>query len=284
MPLVSWARLGAAAPFDPKYAFVSSQLFSPAALAGIRTLIALYALCTICTVLGFDVAAGAGPTFLCYFTELSYIGLTAYYVAAAVQTLFYARWQVYPLRRWPRVLQALHVLLQATVTTYPIIVTVVFWALLSSPSTFSTRFNAWSNISIHAINTPFALFEIFLTNAPPAPWLALPVVVFVLALYLALAYVVHATQGFYPYPFLNPDNGHGRLAGYILGIAAGGIIVFSIVRGIVVLRCRFVARWRGRRTGRDRIGEKDGGSGPTREGLEDWEEVQVPVRGKEGTV
>ncbi|KAJ7106284.1 hypothetical protein C8R44DRAFT_534195, partial [Mycena epipterygia] len=142
------------------------------------------------------------PTsFLCYFTELSYIGFTAYYIAAVIQALFYARWQIYPLRRWPRAPQALHVLLQATVTTYhaslPLIVTIVFWALLSSPSTFGMRFGAWSNISIYAINTPFALFEILLTDAPPAPRLALPVVVLVLALYFALAYVVHATQGSY---------------------------------------------------------------------------------------
>ncbi|KAJ7106288.1 hypothetical protein C8R44DRAFT_745359 [Mycena epipterygia] len=173
----------------------------------------------------------------------------------------------------PAGLQALHVLLQATVTAYPIIVTIVFWALLSSSSTLVrglTVVATWSNISIHALNTPFALFEIFLTNALPAPWLALPFVVFVLALYLALVYVVHATQGFYPYPFLNPANCHGLLAKYILGIAAGGVIVTSIVRGVVVLRCRW-------RTGRGTVGEKDEGSGPTREGLEEWEAVQVPT-------
>ncbi|KAJ7106282.1 hypothetical protein C8R44DRAFT_886160 [Mycena epipterygia] len=83
MPLFSWSRLGVAAPFDPKDAFVSSPLLSPASLVATRTLIAPYTLCTICTVLGFDVATGPGPTFLCYFTELSYIGLTAYYITTA---------------------------------------------------------------------------------------------------------------------------------------------------------------------------------------------------------
>ena len=57
-------------------------------------------------------------SFLSYFTLLSYIGLTAYYWAAAVQTFFYARYGRYPLCRWPRLLQGLHVLLQSTITVF----------------------------------------------------------------------------------------------------------------------------------------------------------------------
>ncbi|KAJ6599725.1 hypothetical protein DFH09DRAFT_1303103 [Mycena vulgaris] len=86
-------------------------------------LLALYAVAALCTVIAFNVATGAGDS---YFTQLSYIGLAAYYCAAAVQTLAYARYGRYPLRRWPRALQALHVLLQSTITSFPLIVTVVF--------------------------------------------------------------------------------------------------------------------------------------------------------------
>ncbi|KZP02327.1 hypothetical protein FIBSPDRAFT_970133 [Athelia psychrophila] len=40
----------------------------------------------------------------------------------------------------------------------------VFWALLSSPSTFATSFSEWSNIAQHARNSLFGLFEIPFTN------------------------------------------------------------------------------------------------------------------------
>lgn len=56
---------------------------------------------------------------------------------------------------------------------------------------------AWINISQHAMNSAYALFEITLTNAGPSPWLHLPLCIFMLACYLGVAYITHATQGFY---------------------------------------------------------------------------------------
>ena len=143
-----------------------------------------------------------------FFTELSYIGLVAYLWAAAVQTLFFARSRaVYPLQYWPRPLQFLHILLQSTILTYPILVTAIFWGVLSSPETLATRWSAWTNISEHALNTVFAAFEIFCTNASPSfganpnalsmPWIHIPFLIIMLAGYLGVAYITHATQGFY---------------------------------------------------------------------------------------
>ena len=143
-----------------------------------------------------------------FFTELSYIGLVAYLWAAAVQTLFFARSHaVYPLQYWPRPLQFLHILLQSTILTYPILVTAIFWGVLSSPETLATRWSAWTNISEHALNTVFAAFEIFCTNASPSfganpnalsmPWIHIPFLIIMLAGYLGVAYITHATQGFY---------------------------------------------------------------------------------------
>lgn len=47
------------------------------------------------------------------------------------------------------------------------------------------------------MNTLFALVEVTLTNVNPLPWLHLPICVFMLACYLGVAYITHATQGFY---------------------------------------------------------------------------------------
>ncbi|KAJ7093419.1 hypothetical protein B0H15DRAFT_158086 [Mycena belliarum] len=282
MPLLTWARLGVAAPFDPDHAFVTSPFLPRSALAALRALLALYALCTVITDLVLAVRDGAGHSFLSYFTQLSYIGLTAYYVAAAVQTIAYARWGRYPLRRWPRALQVAHVLLQSTIVVFPFIVTVVFWALLASPETFATVYSAWANTSIHALNSVFALVELLLTNAPPAPLLALPVQIICLAGYLGVAYITHEAQGFYTYPFLDPSKQHGVLAAYIVGIALGAALVFSLTRGLIMLRMRLVGLMRIRK-GSDGLAERDG------EGLEEWEEVGRPAEnwaagaaGKEG--
>ncbi|KAJ7754227.1 hypothetical protein DFH07DRAFT_1061309 [Mycena maculata] len=270
---LSWAHLGAPPAFDPHRKFVSSPLLSPAALAAVRLLLALYALCAIATDLAFDVALGAGHSFLSYFTILSYIGLTAYYWAAAVQTLAYARYGRYPLQRWPKPLQALHVLLQSTVVTFPFIVTIVFWVLLADATTFATRYDAWSNISIHALNSALALFELLLTNAPPAPWPALPLQILFLCAYLAVAYITFHTQGFYPYPFLNPSPHPALLAGYILGIAAGACAVFLLARAIAVLRQRLAIRY-------SLLPSLD--DAPPAEAIDEWEAVEVVRPGAGG--
>jgi len=122
--------------------------------------------------------------------------------------------------------------------TFPFLVTIVFWAILSSPSTLSTRYFAWSNISVHALNTPFAIFEIFLTNTPPAPWITLPCGLLILGAYLGVAYITKADQNFYPYNFLNPHTQHARLAGWIIGIGVAYGIIFVLVRLTVSVRVR----------------------------------------------
>lgn len=92
--------------------------------------------------------------------------------------------------------------------------------------------------SQHALNTVFAAFEIFLTRTSPPPPAHLPFLVILLALYLALAYLTHATAGFYPYSFLDPSKGRGKLAGYILGILVAACVIFGIVWVII-----WVRRW-----------------------------------------
>lgn len=56
---------------------------------------------------------------------------------------------------------------------------------------------AWENISLHILNTVMAAFEILFTSAGLLPWLGLPFMILILALYTASAYITHATQGFY---------------------------------------------------------------------------------------
>ena len=60
---------------------------------------------------------------------------------------------------------------------------------------------AWDNTSVHILNSVFALSEILLTFVGPISWLYLPACVLTIGLYIALAYVTHASQNFYrPFP------------------------------------------------------------------------------------
>lgn len=112
---------------------------------------------------------------------------------------------------------------------------VVYWALLYSG--FSSPFSTWTNTSQHALNSVYALFEIVFPRTDPLPFINLVPVVVILALYLGLAYVTHATQGFYVYSFLDDKkNSRGVVAGYIIGILVASVIIFIIVRYLIVLR------------------------------------------------
>lgn len=306
------ARLGASYPFDPASTLVTSPLFSPLVLAFLRLLFAVYTTTVLIITLIDDVNNGDGASFLSYFTHLSYIGVCSYMWAAGVQTIVYALRvrrgrpdKGYPLQKWPAFLQVLHILLFSTITTFPIIVTAVYWALLTSSNTFATTFNAWNNVSVHAMNSGFALFEIFLTHVAPPPWIHALLVFLLLACYLGVAYITYATQGFYTYSFLNPSKEHGYLAAYIVGIGAAGFIIFALARTACALRTRFfppravnpdgsspiVERIKregpGRWSWRQSANAHAGGTHPyvqpgEEQGLEDWEIVETRERNTQG--
>jgi len=134
------------------------------------------------------------------------------------------------------VLRWLHSAYYATITVYPFIVTIVFWAILSDGA-YRTELSSFDNISMHALNSVFAGLEIILPRSDPHPWLLLVPLIVILALYLGLAYLTHATEGFYVYSFLDiQENGSGLVAGACIGILVGAVVVFIIIRYLILLR------------------------------------------------
>jgi hypothetical protein len=108
---------------------------------------------------------------------------------------------------------------------------------LLKPGHFPSTFFLWSNTSQHALNSAYALFEIIVPRTSRLPWLDLIPTIIILALYLALAFLTYATDGFYVYPFLDlQKNSSGFVGGMIVGILVVAIIVFVIVRYLIVLR------------------------------------------------
>lgn len=109
--------------------------------------------------------------------------------------------------------------------------------MLLAPTGFASAFALWSNTSQHALNSAYALFEIVFPRTSPLPWLDIVPIIILLALYLALAYLTHATEGFYTYDFLDlSKHSSGIVAAYIIGILVGAIIIFVLIRYIIFFR------------------------------------------------
>ncbi|KAK7036133.1 hypothetical protein R3P38DRAFT_3312010 [Favolaschia claudopus] len=242
----SLSALVALDPFDAGHALVTSPFFSPRVLAAIRLAVACYTFVTLAVAIIWGIVVDKDAAgFFSYFTHLTYCGICGYFLASGLHTALYARrgQRSYPLQRWPKPWRFLHLLLLSTITVFPILVSIVFWGLIAKPSTFDSRFDTWSAISVHLLNSVFALFEILLTNTPASAWIFLPFGIFFLACYVGVIYVTYATQGFYAYSFMNPSHGAVRLALYIAGIGVAECVLFSIVHGVVLLRQRGVKRF-----------------------------------------
>ncbi|KAH8682162.1 hypothetical protein BX600DRAFT_35208 [Xylariales sp. PMI_506] len=234
--------------WDPSHRFETSWLLPPYALFAIRALFCAYAFFVLFFNLGWQCThPAAGYAYACqasaesfsYFTILTYWGIAFYLLAASIHTFTYARYGSPLIDRFPRFLQVLHSFYYSTITSYPFLVTIVYWGILYTYGSawFPTKFMAWSNISEHGFNSLFALSELFLTRTEPAPWVHLAFLIVVLALYLALAYVTLASEGWYVYSFLNPSVAkHGLVAAYVFGIAIAICIIFSIRQGLVWTR------------------------------------------------
>jgi hypothetical protein len=113
---------------------------------------------------------------------------------------------------------------------------VVFWAIIFD-NVFYDKFDRWSNVSEHALNSVFALFEIIVPRTTKTPKLHIIPLILILALYLGLAYVTLAVDHFYVYSFLDTRL-HRRsiVAAYIIGILVGTVIMFFIVHFLIKLR------------------------------------------------
>ncbi|KAM5449927.1 hypothetical protein MaudCBS49596_004689 [Microsporum audouinii] len=237
--------MGADPSQDRLHAFETSWLFSPFVLGCIRALLSLYSFTTIFFIFGWQGTHGQSVNSrrsFSYFTNLSYWGIAFYLLVAAIHSFVYSRTgrSVF-FEKTPRFLRALHSLLYTTVVVFPFVVTIVYWALLFNGTWFPDVFNAWSNISQHAMQSGFALFELIFPATQPLPLLHLPFLYLLLLLYLSLAYLTHATQGFYTYSFLDPGihgEHNGRVTGYSFGIAAAATVLFGVCWFIIWLRRR----------------------------------------------
>ena len=93
-----------------------------------------------------------------------------------------------------RPLQFFHLLLVSTISTYPLLVTIVFWTILSGGA-FETTKSTWQNLSVHAFNLLFTMADIIIfSRNPMLPWSHCFFCVLLLAMYVGVAYITYAGE------------------------------------------------------------------------------------------
>ncbi|KAI5359155.1 Putative protein rolling stone [Septoria linicola] len=260
--------------FDTGATFVRSHIVSPYKLACLRALIALYCWMTIIVAyswLSYEYAPNTlrdvniptytlilGKWFIAksfsFFTFITYWSLAFYFTISLWHTFIYARNQAY-LRTtttshlhdtFPRWLQLAHSLWYSTITTYPFLVSIVYWCTMyGGPWPSDSPFTQWINISVHGLNSLFAILEIVFSAVRPPPFIShLLVVLTGLSLYLGVAYITKAHQGIYVYEWMNPTWGAEGVAGHVFGYAAAMVGIYSLGWGATWTREWLVARKR----------------------------------------
>ncbi|KAF3934624.1 hypothetical protein ABW20_dc0102205 [Dactylellina cionopaga] len=229
----SFYDLNHVSPAYPLSRFTTSWLLPSPLFLAYRAFLCLYSVLVL--IIANALRPSSAASRFSYFTWLTYWGITCYLIISLAHTFSYWRYGKAWLESWPKWLQFLHVLLYSTVVVLPYTVTAVYWAVLFDG--FEDKYDAWSNISVHALNATVAFLEIMIPRTNPLPWLHIPWFILILGGYLGIAYITKATQGFYTYSFLDPNNkGSGITAAYCVGIVVGTVLLFSIVKGLVWLR------------------------------------------------
>ncbi|MDN4478626.1 Pr6Pr family membrane protein [Demequina sp. SYSU T00039] len=125
-------------------------------------------------------------------------------------------------------------LLRLTAAVTLTIVVTVYWTLLLPTDDEPW---AWTNLVVHGLSG-VALVADWLVDGPrrPLPWGLLPWVMAYPLLWVAVTLVRGATDGWFPYPFLDPANGYAAIA-----MVVGGIVVAGLALGALYMRA---TRWR----------------------------------------
>lgn len=263
MKLITYDSWGvpSAGFFDPSKTFVTSHFVTPLALACIRAVLCVYSFTTIIVSYSWlasntatiglkDVNIGSykiqqseaaiGQSFS-FFTYLTFWSLGFYFLVSSLHTFMFAFKRRTWLHNWPKVLQLMHSLYYSCITSMPFLVTIVFWGTMNSGWP-AGRFEQWMNLSVHGLNSVFAIVEIMLSATEAPPFLHLSVILLVLSTYLGLAYLTKYTQGLYVYEWMNPAHGNVSIILHVLGYAVGMITIFFLVSGAIRLRNTLAAR------------------------------------------
>ncbi|KAJ2498078.1 hypothetical protein GGH96_004621 [Coemansia sp. RSA 1972] len=136
----------------------------------------------------------------------------------------------------PQTLQLFHWLLFESVVVFAMLVTPVFWAVLYNADKYVGREHRWLNASVHAANLGCILVDVVAGSMVLSPhWIHPAILAFVVALYLALAYLNKAINGWFTYNFIDYDQHHWMVLVFAIGILAAVVLIYYIVYALQLL-------------------------------------------------
>ncbi|CDW93677.1 hypothetical protein, partial [Sporisorium scitamineum] len=107
-------------------------------------------------------------------------------------------------RSFSRPLQVCHTLLVSTVSSFPLVVLVIFWSVLRGPSPLDDPYSAFSNIGKHTLNYVLTMLDlIVLSRTPLRPWWHLVPIIAFLGLYIGIVDITYHRYHVYVYGFFN---------------------------------------------------------------------------------
>ncbi|AZI58633.1 hypothetical protein EH165_11300 [Nakamurella antarctica] len=125
--------------------------------------------------------------------------------------------------------------LRAVATTIIVIVGIVYNTLLAGASLAGSFDLRWSSNILHIIIPIYALVDwVLFADRKPLAYKRLWIVLVYPVVWLVVILIRGATDGWVPYPFLDPATGYGSVALYCLAIAAFtvlfGWVTFALSR------------------------------------------------------
>ncbi|KAJ3114692.1 hypothetical protein HDU96_001784 [Phlyctochytrium bullatum] len=251
-----WAYIDPALDKLDDERLVTSHRISPEALMWIRIGIFVYSIHVIPMQLLTEkprfVAPGIGNSeFLAYFTNLSWIGMEIYFLAAAYNSYVYIKnnYSAATLNARPKWLRWLNWNLYMLPAVYHYIVPLVFWSVLALP--MFQKPNAafiWFNVNMHLFDLFFMFFE-FLYARVPLVYTQWTGFLAVSLLYLAYTHIYHLAyepfvrdypkeypSGYWVYPFLDTTSKFAAV--FYIGLIGLFIGFFFLVTWIHIVRDR----------------------------------------------
>ncbi|KAF8951165.1 hypothetical protein BGZ52_013320 [Haplosporangium bisporale] len=214
---------------------VSSNLISAKALLVVRLFITLHLVAVFIATLYVSARDKVFYMVPTTFTNLSNIGLTAYYLTATYHSHDYVRRKnLDSLTKQHWFLTSALWLLYASVMVFHIVVPAIYWGMLFDPNNTMDTLNQYVDYSHHGVDFACILSEMVL-NRMNLLYIHVLGPICMIILYMFLAWVYFAARGEWLYGFLDWSKG---------GIAAAWYIGLLLIFGLLFIMQMFIHRGR----------------------------------------
>ncbi|KAF9348532.1 hypothetical protein BGX26_013057 [Mortierella sp. AD094] len=203
---------------------VSSNLVSAKTLLFIRIVVSLHLSAVFIATLYVSARDNVFYMVPTTFTNLSNIGLTAYYLTATYHSYSFAKYKdmrSLTSQHWS--LSSALFLLYASVAVFHIVVPAIYWGMLFDPNNTMDTVNQYVDYSHHGADLLCLLLEMIF-NRMELPWVYVLGPISMIILYMFLAWVYFAARGEWLYSFLDWSKGPIAAAWYI-----GLLIIFALL-------------------------------------------------------